>query len=449
MAIMTTITVASLRSLPAMAVMGWSSILLYLIPALLFFVPTALISAELGSNFDGGVYGWVKEGLGERWGLAAIWMQWIHNVVWYPAQLAMVAASATFIVGANNLSNSGVYTAIVIVVVFWWAVWVALRGGNLFAKIASNAGLIGVIIPAALLLIFGAIWLITKQPIAHTLSHSHFLPPFTGFASVSIIVSNVLSFAGMEVNAVHANLLKEPKKGYTRVISIAFVFVLGIFILPTLIMAMTVPKAKLGMTNGAMVTFQTIFNQFHIGWMSNVIALAIVFGAIASIISWISGPSRGLYNAAKDGALPGFFHKTNQNEAQEGILILMGVVVTLLAGLYLFFPNVSEVFLVLTGMAVALYVCMYLLMFLAAINLRLKGKTGKSGYRAPALYLLATMGIVACVAAFLMTFVPSSTESGIPTWLYPILVGGVFLVLSVPSMLLFNVAQKKIKQGKN
>jgi hypothetical protein len=40
MSIMTIITIAGLRGLPAMAVMGWESIILYLLPAVMFFVPT-------------------------------------------------------------------------------------------------------------------------------------------------------------------------------------------------------------------------------------------------------------------------------------------------------------------------------------------------------------------------------------------------------------------------
>ena len=92
MTIMTTITVASLRGLPAMAIEGKASIIMYLVPAILFLVPTALVGAELASTYQGGIYVWVKEAFGNKWGFLAIWLQWIQNVVWYPIQLAFVAA---------------------------------------------------------------------------------------------------------------------------------------------------------------------------------------------------------------------------------------------------------------------------------------------------------------------------------------------------------------------
>ena len=79
MTIMTTITVASLRGLPAMAIEGKASIIMYLVPAILFLVPTALVGAELASTYQGGIYVWVKEAFGNKWGFLAIWLQWIQK----------------------------------------------------------------------------------------------------------------------------------------------------------------------------------------------------------------------------------------------------------------------------------------------------------------------------------------------------------------------------------
>lgn len=95
------------------------------------------------------------------------------------------------------------------------------------------------------------------------------------------------------------------------------------------------------------------------------------------------------------------------------------------------------VFSLLIGMAVALYVMMYILMFVASINLRRLHKTGNSGYRAPALYLMAGMGIVACICAFVMTFIPAAGQSGIPTSRYPVIAAVVVIALAAPSLILY------------
>ena len=204
---LTVVAVASLRSLPAMADYGLASILLYLIPAVVFLVPTALVAAELATGWKGGVYVWVREAFGNRIGFLAIWLQWIQNVVWYPIQIAFIAVSLSYVFGMGGLGNNGVYVAAVIIVLYWASTMVALRGGNLFAKVGSISGLIGTLFPALLLIVFGIIWLAIGKPVQTSLHASALLPPWTGIASIVLIVSNVLAYAGMEVNAVHAKRL--------------------------------------------------------------------------------------------------------------------------------------------------------------------------------------------------------------------------------------------------
>jgi len=49
LALMTTASVASLRAAPTMAVYGLACVFLYLVPAIVFLLPTALVSAELAA----------------------------------------------------------------------------------------------------------------------------------------------------------------------------------------------------------------------------------------------------------------------------------------------------------------------------------------------------------------------------------------------------------------
>ncbi len=110
LALMTTGSVASLRSAPTMAVFGLASVFLYVVPAIVFLVPTSLVSAELASGWKGGVYNWVTEGISAPMGLLAIWCQFAMTIFYYPALLAYVASTLAYIVDPN-LANSGVYTA--------------------------------------------------------------------------------------------------------------------------------------------------------------------------------------------------------------------------------------------------------------------------------------------------------------------------------------------------
>ncbi|HET8778747.1 MAG TPA: amino acid permease, partial [Agromyces sp.] len=221
LALLTLVVVASLRSLPVMAVFGLGSVALYVIPAILFLVPTALVAAELATGWKGGIYVWVREALGNRWGFAAVWLQWIQNVVWYPTQLAFIAGALAFAFVDPSLSTSGLFTAVVILALYWGSTLVALRGGSLFAKLGSWGGLFGTLVPAVLLIVFGSIWVFSGQKSEVPLEASAMLPPFTGLASIVLIVSNVLAYAGMEVNAVHVNQLRNPGRGYPKTVLLA------------------------------------------------------------------------------------------------------------------------------------------------------------------------------------------------------------------------------------
>ena len=64
------VAIASLRDLPQMASYGLSLIFFYVLVALVFFIPVSLVAAELATAWPerGGVYVWVREAFGKRWG---------------------------------------------------------------------------------------------------------------------------------------------------------------------------------------------------------------------------------------------------------------------------------------------------------------------------------------------------------------------------------------------
>src|SRR6476646_3554748 len=90
LALMTTSSVASLRPSPTMAIYGLACIFLYLVPAIIFLLPTALVSAELASGWNGGVYNWVAEGISPKAGFFAVWCQFAMPIFYYPSLLAYV-----------------------------------------------------------------------------------------------------------------------------------------------------------------------------------------------------------------------------------------------------------------------------------------------------------------------------------------------------------------------
>ena len=158
LAMMTTSSVASLRAAPTMAVYGLACVFLYLLPAVVFLLPTSLVSAELASGWTGGIYKWVSEGISKPMGFLAVWCQFAMTIFYYPSLLGFVASTLAYVINPS-LASSGVWTAIVIVVVYWSGVWVSSRGTKGVAGLASGGLIIGTLIPGVVLVTLGVVFL--------------------------------------------------------------------------------------------------------------------------------------------------------------------------------------------------------------------------------------------------------------------------------------------------
>jgi amino acid transporter len=431
LALMTVSSVASLRPAPTMAVYGLAAVFLYVLPAIVFLIPTALVSAELASGWSGGIYRWVTEGISPRMGFTAAWHQYAMTLFYYPSLLSFVAATLAYVI-APDLAASGVWTAIVIIAVYWLGVLVQLRGGiGVIAKLASSGVLIGTLIPGALLVLLGIVYLAQGNPSAAPMDAEHLLPEWAGIASIVLIVSNFGAYSGMEMNAVHVGRLRDPKSQFPRVMLLATVLVLLILILPPLAISWVVPAQDVSLTAGIMQAFDSVLAYFDLQWLTPIIGLAIVSASLAGFLTWLAGPSRGLLLVSREGGyLPPWFQGTNEAGVQVNILVAQGILTTILALLFAFSAAVSNAYWIFMTITTSVYLLMYLSMFVAAYNLRKRQPDHPRGYRAPALGLLCAVGFLSSLAAILISFVPPSQLS-FSTAAYLVSVGGGIVLLGV------------------
>lgn len=440
MAILIATAVASVRGLPAMAAYDWASIFLYVLPAILFMVPVALVAAELASGWKGGVFVWVKEAYGDRVGFFAIWQQWMQNVAWYPAQLAFFASALAYVVDPG-LANSGIFTGLVILVVYWFSTLIATRGVDAFAKVGTWGFLIGTIVPAAALIVFAFLfWQDGGTSHLEPIGDAQWFPTFTGLASIVLIVSNFLSYAGMEMNAVHVTEMRRPGIEFPKAIVLSVVLILFVFILPTLAIAVGVPGSSVNLTQGVLQAFDVFFGHLGMPWGTTVMALLIVVGILASVVTWIPGPSRGLLLVGKEGYLPPRLQATNSRGMQVPIMMVQGLIVTAMAVLFAILPSVQSVFWILTAMAVQLYLIMYMIMFLAAMRLRRTHADVARGFRAPAMPVVGSVGFLASAAAFLLGFVePSGNAGSMPQLAYVLILVAGIVALGIWPLILYRM----------
>jgi glutamate:GABA antiporter len=434
---MTVGSVGYLGSAPATSEFGLASVFLYIFPALVFLVPVSLVAAELASGWQGGVYNWVTEGMSAPMGLLAVWCEFAQTIFYYPALLAYVAGTLSYVIDPSLAAN-GVYNAVVIIALFWGSVFISSRGIGLVAKLSSSGTLIGTLIPGAILVVLGIVYLLQGNHSAAPMNTHHLLPAWTGIASVVLVVNSFFTYAGIEVNAVHVDDLRNPGREFPRSIFLAMALVLAIFILPTLAIAWVIPENKISFTAGVMQTFNSLFAHFGIEFAVPVVAIALAVGALAGMLSWLDGPSEGLLRIGREqGYLPPFFQKVSRRGIEIRILTGQAIVITVIALLYAFIPDVSRDYWMFAVMATQIYLIMYLLMFIAAVRLRRKQPDHARGYRAPALRLLCLVGAVSSVAALGIGFIAPS-QFGHSNWLlYALFIlGGILVIGIVPPLLM-------------
>lgn len=152
MAIMIITSILSLRGLPSEAKFGIQSIFYYIFAAIVFLVPFSLVCAELASTYTkaGGLYRWVSEAFGPRWGWTAMYLEWQTIVIWFPTVLMFGAASLAYIAWPESfdaaLASNKFYTLIVAMVIYWAATFNSFRGQKMANKLSTSGGLFGTII---------------------------------------------------------------------------------------------------------------------------------------------------------------------------------------------------------------------------------------------------------------------------------------------------------------
>ncbi|MGL5682507.1 MAG: putative glutamine/gamma-aminobutyrate antiporter GadC [Marinifilaceae bacterium] len=441
LAMMNIAAVVSLRGLPAEAEYGISSAFYYLFAAIVFLIPTSLVAAELAAMFsskEGGVFRWVGEAMGTRFGFLAIFMQWIESTIWYPTVLTFGAVSIAFI-GMDHthdmaIASNKIFMLVVVLAIYWVATFISLKGLHWVGKVSKFGAIVGTVIPAALLIIFGIIYLATGGHNNMDMSQS-FIPDFTKFDNIVLASSIFLFYAGMEMSGIHVMQVDNPNKNYPKAIFFSAIVTVLIFVLGTFALGVIIPQKDINLTQSLLVGFDNYLSYLHLNWASPVIAVALMFGVLAGVLTWVAGPSKGIFDVGKAGYLPPFFQKTNKIGVQRNILFVQGGIVTLLSLLFVVMPSVQSFYQILSQLTVLLYLVMYMLMFIAAIVLRYKyphverpysiGKKG-NGW----MWLVAGLGFFGSLLAFVLSFIPPgqiATGSSF-TWYLILFLGCVIFV---------------------
>jgi amino acid transporter len=417
--LMTAALFLTLRNMPMMADTGMRMVFFNTITVFAFLVPIALVSAELATAWPkNGVFHWVEEAFGTRWGLTAVWLQWVQSLFGITSILSYVAASLAYAINPA-LAGSRTFIVIVILAVYWTATLLNLRGMRASGWISSVCLGAGVLLPTVLLVGMALFYVAQGHPVHlnMAITTDNWLPLNDARQSLVLFLSFIFGVVGIEVSASHAREVRNVRRNYPIAVFSAAVLGFVLTLLGGLAVATVLPTDQLNLVSGSVQALQVLLDTWHLGWLLPPVALLVALGAAGQVSTWVVGPVKGLWAAGRAGNLPPVLQATNVHDVPHNLLIAQACLMSCVALVFLVVPSVNTVFLLLTSAAVILYAVMYLMLFAAAIRLRYTHTGTVRPYRVPGgrnwgLWLVAGTGFITTFACFLIGFLPPGTDIG-------------------------------------
>lgn len=407
---------------PTFATSGFSLVFFLLLGGILWFIPVGLCAAEMATVEgweEGGVFGWVSNTLGERWGFAAISFGYLQIAVGFIPMLYFVLGSLAYILDWPALNQDPLTKTIAALVILWGLAFTQFGGTKYTAKIAKFGFFGGILLPAIILVFLALSYLSSGAPLAIEMSAATFFPDFTKIGTLVVFVAFILSYMGVEASATHVNEMKNPGRDYPLAMLLLMVAAICLSSIGGLSVASVIPHAEINLSAGVVQTFTVLVSHFGTGleWTVRIIAALLVLGVLAEIASWIVGPSRGMYVTAQKGILPKSFAKVNKNGVPVA-LVVSQLVLTSVALIVLTNTgggnNMS--FLIALALTVVIYLCSYFLLFLSYIHLVCKQGDKKRSFNIPGgntvKIMVAVTGLIISVLAFIVSFFPPSSLPG-------------------------------------
>jgi amino acid transporter len=450
LAMIAVVAIIDLRGLPMMASYGLSAIFVYGVAMILFLIPSGLVCAELSTNRQqpGGMYAWIRDAFGDGVGFVAMWLEWLNNVIGFPASLSFISVTLMYLFDPSLAHHKGVILGSTLTIL-WLTTFFILLGMKASSRLNMLGAVFGTILPALVIMILGFSWVVLGKPVQIELNWSHLIPTMAT-ANPGIFAAIILGFGGMQIIAFHTTNAKNPGRDYPRAILAAIGIIFTVTLFSSVAVALVVPHQELNIISGLIDGFQRIFSAFHIAWATPLVVLLIVFSLLATLNAWFLGPARGLVVAAQNGFFPRLFAYNNRHDMPVNILLLQAVICTLLSTVFLYMPDISSGFWILLNLSSQSALIVYILIFAAGIRQRyIASPVVADGYIIPGgkfgMWLVAGIGIVTCVVALICSLIPpNNINTGGLIRYEAILIGSNAVFLSIPLGIIYYYSKRRL-----
>jgi glutamate:GABA antiporter len=407
------VTVLGPRWIAAAAHNGTSSITLWFLAALLFFVPTAFVIAELSTRFpqEGGLYAWSKDAFGEFHGFVAGWTYWIYTLFYFPALLFASASMAAYIggIGYAPLAQNRSFLLAGSFVLFFVAVYMNIIGLRI-GKWLQNAGAVGTFVPLMMLIVAAAcVWYRHGSVTQFTWSN---IQPHWNWDTVNFWPQIAFAFGGLELVSSMSEEVKNPRKTFPRAILGSGIVIAVIYIAGTIAVLSLMSSVNVDPKSGVFQALTIASATLKITALGIIAAILVTVGNAGGVGSTVAGISRVPFAVGVDRYLPRAFAKVHPKWETPYVSILVQAAIS---GAILLLSQISETtvsaYQILVDATNILYFIPFLYMYAAVIKLAYRpdratstaalipgGKTG--------VWIAGSMGFIVVLASIILSVVP-------------------------------------------
>ena len=443
-------TVLGPRWIAAAAHNGTSSISLWILAALLFFVPMALVINELSSRFpeEGGLYVWSKEAFGDFHGFVAGWTYWVYTIFYFPGLLLASTSMSAFVIGGKGaeLAQDRTYLLAGSMGLLFIAVMFNIIGLNV-GKWLQNAGGVSTYLPLLMLVaIGGVIWLKHGSVTHFTLSN---MMPTWNWDTVNFWSQIAFAFTGLELVSAMSGEIREPRRTLPRAALTAAALIAAMYIVGTFSVLALVPASDVDPKSGVFhaITVGTV--ALKIGFVGILAALLVTVGNAGGVGSTVAGIARVPFVVGIDRYLPKAFGKIHPRWKTPYVSIIVQAIAS---ALVLLLSQINETtrgaYQAVIDITIILYFIPFLYMFAAAI--KLAGRPDRMANPHAVLVPGGKAGVwIACTLAFSVTLLsiivsvfPPGDSSNRKLFLIKV-IGTTVVAIAVGLILYFWSAAKK------
>jgi glutamate:GABA antiporter len=370
-----------LDTIGAVSSYGAQAIIWLIFLGIFFFVPYALLCAELGTGFpqEGGPYVWTKLAFGRFTGAVATFFYWITNPMWVGGTLCITAVT-TFGLFFTPLNGAWKY---LFALAF---IWVATLATVFSFKVGKWLPMLGAWARVILLGFFTlTVFIYGVKNGVHGFGAGAFKPTWAVFIAATPVL--FFNFEGFELPSEAGEEMKNPQRDVPINILRGGIGTIVMYAVPIIAILLILPTSQITGLGGFIDSIKTVFTVYggHVAkdgtatltgigkLLGDLAAIGFILALLSSGSAWLMGGNRGFAVSAQDGAAPKSLGKISERFGTPlNVDLLGGVIstVTMILAYQLASGNANKYFSVVLGLTISATTISYVLIFPAVIKLR-------------------------------------------------------------------------------